>query len=177
MEKEELYQKVLASRELQVNVPKRFKGAVLSDFDKPVLDKVFEFTQRGGWRSMVIVGNVGTGKTHLACAVALDEIKNQSVIYTTAYSLSQRIIADKGSDFFKNYDLLVIDEIGRSFDTKAEKDRFFDLINYRYENEMPVVLCGNVTPEALRDVVGEAIADRLRENMTFLTLTGKSRRS
>lgn len=166
-------------QELRLNyafVPKRFKNASLNDFEQDVIDDVQKFIKVDDWAALVILGNVGTGKTHLGCAIVREVCKERNAIYTTAYSMAQRVIADKNADFFNKYPVLVIDEISRKFDTKAENQRFFDIINFRYENLLPVVLLGNVDIESTMKSVGNAVADRLKENLAGLVLTGKSKR-
>lgn len=179
-------------------IPRRFADAQLSDFeaDHPEIVKVVsewlydpaawsckELGEHGKlwrdqlWRCLVINGYVGTGKTRLACAIAAEYCKRLNAHYTTAYAMSRRIMADKNADFYNKNPLLLIDEINRTFDTKAEQDRFFDLINYRYENEMPVVFIGNFAKEDLRQSIGEAVADRIGENLTFVSFAGESRRA
>jgi hypothetical protein len=166
-------------------IPRRFEGASLVDFKdadfhqtvsawlfKPDYWSCTDMGMHGkhwtdqNWRCMVINGPVGVGKTHLACAMVAEYCKRRNAMYTTAYSMSRRIMADKGAEHFNKQSLLVIDEVNRTFDTKAERDRFFDLVNYRYENEMPMVLVGNIQTSELKELLGEAVADRIRENVT-----------
>jgi DNA replication protein DnaC len=128
------------------------------------------------WRVLVITGPVGTSKTHLACAIAREYCKRKNAIFTTAQKMSRRIIEDRNANHFNKNSLLVIDEVNRSYDTKAEADRFFDLANHRYEECLPMVIVGNVQKSDLKELVGVAVADRIREAATFLTLTGESRR-
>jgi len=178
------------------DIPLRFKGAAIGDITDEANLKVIndflwndeywrrvDYRHNGNvgwfdetWRCLVINGPVGTGKTHTACAIVNEYCTRANAIYTTAYAMSQRIIKDRDSEYFKGFSLLVIDELGRSFETKAEKDRFFDLINYRYENLKPVVFLGNFKLDQLKQALGEAVADRVGADMKFITLTGKSRR-
>ncbi len=158
------------------DIPLRFKDSCFSQFNNDEIKQATEFIDGYGWRVLVILGTLGTGKTHMGCAVIKEFCRQATATYTTAYAMSQRIIEDQNANHFNRYPLLVIDEIGRSFDTKAEKDRFFDLVNYRYENMMPVVIIGNKKLKQVIDIVGPAVSDRMRENASLLTMTGKSRR-
>jgi len=158
------------------NVPKRFKAAELDDFDKGIADTCREFLKVDDWGCLAVIGPVGTGKTHLASALAKEYCLRRNALYTTAYAMSQRVMADRNASHFTKYSLLIIDEIGRTFDTEAEKSRLFDIINNRYENLKPTIVVGNATLDEVKKSVGPAIWDRLKENMTAITLAGKSRR-
>jgi len=158
------------------DIAKRFRGSVLSDFDEQTSVAAKEFIDGDGWRSLIMLGNVGTGKTHLAAALAKEFSKNGNAIYTTAMSMSERVMEDRSAHFFNKHGLLIIDEITRTYETKAERNRFFDIINYRYENLMPVIIIGNTDLKGVIDSIGPALADRLKENISMITLTGKSKR-
>lgn len=183
----------MAGRETFSEIPRRFKDAEIKEFESRVAEAAAEWLfvncewerfsgmhgerwEDNSWRVMVINGPVGVGKTHLAAAMLKAYCERLSGLYTTAYSMSRRIMADKNADYFNKFSLLVIDEVNRTFETKAERDRFFDLVNYRYENMMPMILVGNIQIGALKDLLGEAVADRIRENVTVLTMDGESRR-
>jgi len=84
---------------------------------------------------------------------------------------------ERSSEFYKSRGLLVIDEINRTFDTAAEQQRIFDVLDYRYNAHVPTVLVGNFKGGDLRQRLGEALADRLMENLAVLTIKGKSHRT
>jgi len=191
---------MLQQKLLKSGVPRRFIEARLSDFEDYFQDNseakaiIEDFIHNEGywksteingqtywsdnfWRVLFLGGNVGTGKSHLLCAIAAEYSRRSYVKYTTAYAMSQDIMQARNSDAYKGCGLLIVDEIGRGFETESEKKRFFDLVDYRYANLSPIIFCGNVKKEDLREIVGEAVADRMGENMSFITLTGKSRRS
>lgn len=158
------------------NIAKRFEGSLLTDFDAPTQKITNEFLKAEGWRNMIVLGNVGTGKTHLAAAIAKEFSKEANAIYTTALAMSERVMKDKSAEFFNKHRLLIIDEVTRTYETKAEENRFFDIINYRYENLLPVVIVGNTDLKGVITALGPAVADRMKENISMLTLTGKSKR-
>jgi DNA replication protein DnaC len=189
----EVFNMVGNPRERFADIPIRFAGVEISDFDGDVAKtaaewlfvetcwscrKMFdnELWTDACWRTMIINGPVGVGKTHMAVAMLKAYLKRASGLYTTAYSMSRRIMADKNADYFNSRNLLVIDEINRTFETKAERDRFFDLVNYRYENLLPLLLVGNIQTNELKELLGDAVSDRIRENVTVMTMEGDSRR-
>ena len=74
--------------------------------------------------------------------------------------------------------MLVIDEIGRTIGTQAEKET--ELIGYimreRYENMLPTVLISNLKKNDLLKKLGAAVVDRLRETCCLLEFSGESYR-
>jgi DNA replication protein DnaC len=145
-------------------------------------------------RSMTILGPPGTGKTLLGCCLVkevinktfygyeIDEtIKREELVnhdsfahYTTEYNLIRKIKncwakdsemseEDKIAGYCEP-DLLVIDEIGISFGSEADKILLYQVINARYEKTLPTVLISNLNLKDLTAHCGERIIDRLREN-------------
>jgi len=166
----------LPARISSAHIPVRFKEANLLDFDRAEQKIVREFINATGWRCLVVLGVVGVGKTHIACAIAKEFCANYNVLFTSAYTMSEQIMLDRSARAFKNTGVLVIDEISRTFSTKAEGDRVFDVVNHYYENLKPLVLVGNTTEAGVKNIIGPAATDRLRHGLTILTMTGKSRR-
>lgn len=126
-------------------------------------------------RSLILSGKVGTGKTHLACAVAnhLAAEGRYIPMYRTVSGLLQYI---KGSyDNRSGYSelqafsalvtphLLVIDEVGATKPTEFELATLFNVINGRYEQQKPTVIITNLKPSELAEAIGERCVDRLRE--------------
>lgn len=178
-------------------IPRRFKAARIKDLEDPkdrqgVMDWIYAdgawsssvfpvdgrtYWKDSRWRCLVVNGNVGTGKTHLACGIVNEYCKRLPGLYTRAIDMSEAIMRERSSEFYKSRGLLVIDEINRTFDTAAEQQRIFDVLDYRYNAHVPTVLVGNFKGGDLRQRLGEALADRLMENLAVLTIKGKSHRT
>jgi DNA replication protein DnaC len=165
-------------------IPLRFKtrtlAAYLPDNEKSrelkaVCEKyVAEFEEnKSVGRSIIFSGRAGTGKTHLACGIAMEIIRSGgSALYTTAGG-AFRMVKDTFNtkqteteviEKFTAPDFLVIDEIGVQYGSDTEKNILFDIINTRYERMKPTMVLSNLTAKELIDYAGERVIDRLREN-------------
>jgi DNA replication protein DnaC len=125
--------------------------------------------------SLVLVGGAGTGKTHLACAVAASVIETHlaSARFETVSGMLRRIketyrkdsVATE-SDVIRSYidcDLLVLDEIGVQVGSEHEKLLLFEVLNGRYQALAPSILISNLAPDELETFLGTRVMDRFRE--------------
>lgn len=139
--------------------------------------------------SLIFSGRPGTGKTHLACAIA-------SAVIDTGHSALFTTVLDAMRSIKRSYDrdagisetdavmelvkpsLLVLDEVGADLGTDHSKVLLFDLMNKRYEHMRPTIILTNLDAAALREYCGDRIMDRLREGGgRLVTFTWDSHRS
>lgn len=124
---------------------------------------------------MVLRGNVGTGKNHLACAIARQvSAQGYSSLLLTVSEIIQRIRAtwDRQSpeteaeiiERFADVNLLILDEVGRQYGSEAEKITQFQVIDARYRAMRPTIIISNLLPTEISGYLGGAAYDRLREN-------------
>jgi DNA replication protein DnaC len=127
------------------------------------------------WACLILLGDVGTGKTQLACEFAESCINKlgRSVRYVTAKGMISEIQASYGAegksedseiDRFVQYDILILDEI----DAIPAKDNaallLTEIINRRYGNDKPMIVITNQPLAGLAKFVGDRVHDRLHEN-------------
>jgi DNA replication protein DnaC len=148
----------------------------------------FTAAAKGGqWSTLTLIGQPGTGKTHLAAAMVLETIERGNwARYTTfrdlirALRATWRRDADKTEDdvinHFAGVPLLVIDEIGVSYGTEAEAAQLFDVIDRRYQLGNPLVLISNLSLPDLRTALGDRLYDRIREASQVVPCTWPSHR-
>ena len=125
--------------------------------------------------SILLIGDVGTGKTHLAAATANQIVRDTkfTAVYTTASSIVRHVKStfDRDSDAtesqvyaaYSQMDLLVIDEIGVQNATEFELTVMFEVINSRYEEMLPTMVISNRGIGDLPKYLGDRVVDRLRE--------------
>ena len=111
-------------------------------------------------KGLILVGNNGVGKTHLACSIANKLIENGiPVIYGTLINLlaELRNSYDKDNDIsemeiiklYENVALLIIDDLGKEKPSEWGLEKLFTIINSRYENNLPVIITTNYNQNSL----------------------------
>lgn len=139
--------------------------------------------------NVLIFGNPGTGKTHLAAALGREWcLRGRRVFFSTASALVQELLAAK-RDLKLNallkrldtFDALVIDDISYIPQNRDETDVLFVLLAERYERRT-VVVTSNL-PFSQWDKVFKdemttmAAVDRLVHHAIVLELNGESYRA
>lgn len=185
MEGAELRKQLAIQRAAMAGIPERYAHAdpfTMKQFHPkmaPALRAVrdycnsFELALETG-RCIALIGHVGTGKTHSACAIANYVMrKGGTARYTTVDSMLEDVKATYHEDAgvterqvvenFTKVDLLAIDEIGRSTASDHTLRTLRHVLDTRYRHCRPTVLCSNVNKAKLRVELGDAIYDRLRE--------------
>ncbi len=111
-------------------------------------------------KGLILVGNNGVGKTHLACSIANKLIENgTSVIYGTlinllaelrnSYYIDNNISEMEIIKLYESVDLLIIDDLGKEKPSEWGLEKLFTIINSRYENNLPVVITTNYNQNSL----------------------------
>lgn len=132
-------------------------------------------------RCLTFVGKPGTGKTHLACAIARRVMQDgRTALFVSVSDLIRSVRATWGKktgkteeDVLNAYtavDLLVIDEVGAQYGSEAEQVTLFEVIDRRYKNLRPMIVLSNLPVQSddpdqptLKAFLGDRGFDRLRE--------------
>lgn len=125
--------------------------------------------------NLIMVGGVGTGKTHLANSMVIELTDNNKVCarvnmidmirrLKSTWSKEAEESEDEVIRLFVDADLLIIDEVGIQFNSDTEKMFIFEIINGRYDECAPTVIISNLGVDGVKEVIGERCIDRLRED-------------
>lgn len=139
--------------------------------------------------NIAFIGNPGTGKTHLAIAIAYTVAIRRNSVYFIKFNKLINILRNSYNEgtferkirqFFK-YKLLIIDEVGFNEITPLESKLFFQLIDLRYTKRSTIVT-SNITFDKWSTILGndemitKAVVDRLLPFSYLFNITGPSYR-
>ena len=142
-------------------------------------------------------GSTGTGKTHLAVAVALQLISNGvPVLFRTfgelllelrkTFNPRSTITEDQILSVYREAELLVIDDLGKETPSEWTIDRLYYIINDRYENMLPTIITTNynqtdlikrLTPKGGDSKTAAAVVSRLHECADVVSMIGEDWRA
>ncbi len=149
------------------------------------VDKWQEMVKRNA--GMLLVGNVGTGKTHLAASIAnalLDT--GRSVVMSTLANLAAEMSRDFGVkreevlDRVADCSLLILDDVGAERQTDFMRENAYEIVNTRYLSGRPLIVTTNLTPEQLssNNIQEARLFSRILEACPVkVTVIGQNRRA
>ena len=137
--------------------------------------------------NLIFLGSVGTGKTHLATAIALAACQAGRVRFFTAASLANLLLErnNKGTlnsfqENLKRVELIVVDEIGFVPLHKESAELLFQVISDCYERRS-LIITSNLEFSQWNTVFGDnrltaALIDRLIHHSHIVIFSGESYR-
>jgi DNA replication protein DnaC len=122
-----------------------------------------------GW--LLFEGNYGSGKTHLAVAIANYRLEQgENVLFMTVPDLLDHLRSTYGPTSEMDYDelfervrntpLLVLDDLGAESATPWAQEKMFQLINHRYLHRLNTVMTTNVDLDKLDPRIRSRLVDR-----------------
>jgi DNA replication protein DnaC len=140
----------------------------------------------GRRENVLLLGNSGTGKTHIALALGLAACqRGHRVRFTTAAALVNELIEARDERkllrFQKqiaSYELLIVDELGFVPLSKTGAELLFEMLSQRYERSSTLVT-SNLPFAEWTEVLGSerltgALLDRLTHHVHILEMNGDS---
>ena len=135
---------------------------------------------------MLLVGNSGTGKTHLATALAFAACQQgRRVRFFTATGLVTQLLERREERHLERFhkqlerhDLIVLDELGYVPFSRAGAELLFEVVSRAYERTS-LIVTSNLPFESWTEVMGSerltgALLDRLTHRVHILEANGES---
>ena len=194
-------QRLIASR-----IPKRYLHCTLTSFVEKstelknakarVQELVDLWPSTDEGRGLLLMGNCGVGKTHLAVAALVEIISSNKagrLLFCNFQDLIQEIQASFESDEVPSKseilrplleaDLLILDELGSQKPTTFVQDILYYVINTRYNEERATIFTTNyidepvdAKEESLTQRIGTRLRSRLYEMAPMVRMSGKDHR-
>jgi DNA replication protein DnaC len=128
---------------------------------KGIYERAREYAENPvGW--LVFTGGYGCGKTHLAAAIANQQIEaGNRVLFVTVPDLLDHLrrafgsADDEEGDYSSRFEevrsvpLLILDDLGIESPTPWATEKLYQVLNYRYNARMPTVITTNHSLEDL----------------------------
>lgn len=136
----------------QVTENNKREVEIAKDYTK----KCIENKQESG---LIITGNSGVGKTHLASSISNELIKKDKLVLmgrlTSLLDMIKDTFKDNSKseniliDLFSNLDMLVIDDLGTEKISSWALDKLYTIIENRNENKLPIIITTKFDKEGL----------------------------
>lgn len=179
-------------------IPARFIGKTLDNFNvetdaqrgavtvaRDYIENFPAHYKRGD--SLILSGQPGTGKSHIAAAILQGVLPKHLGMYVTCMGIIRAVRGTWRKDsersetevlnILADVPLLVIDEIGVQYGTDGEQTILFDVLDGRYRNMMPTILMTNQDKAGLKQFIGERAYDRLTETSRWVAFDWSSYRA
>ncbi len=136
---------------------KRFSNFITSTSNKLAYEASLKVSENiSHYNPLYIYGGVGMGKTHLLNSIGLELKKNNSVMFISAerfmYQFVKSIKANemvKFKDFFRNTDVLLIDDIQFMNGKEAMQEEFFHTFNALLDKGSQIIVSADRSPNKL----------------------------
>lgn len=180
--KNEHYREIINQFYSQNYISKRLKDYNFNNFKvtdsnkneveiaKDYTKKCTENKQENG---LIITGNTGVGKTHLAASISNELIKEDKIVLMGRLSSLLDMIKETFKDnsksenelieLFSNTDMVVIDDLGTEKISQWALDKLYTIIENRNENKLPIIVTTRFDKESLLDRFYQSEDEELAE--------------
>ena len=141
----------------RIDPNKRFENFITSSSNKLAYEASLKVSENtSNYNPLYIYGGVGMGKTHLLNSIGYELKKNNKVMFISAerfmYQFVKSIKANdmvKFKDYFRNTDVLLIDDIQFMNGKEAMQEEFFHTFNALFERGSKIIVSADRAPNKL----------------------------
>ena len=151
---------------------------ILAKAKNQALDYVNNIDKVKNGKNLIIAGygSVGTGKTHLAIAIANEAIKAQiPTVFISSTTMMNQMRKDFDTTPYINTGLLILDDLGKENKTSWVLEQLYLILDSRHNNNRPTVINTENTIDYLETQFGtggKALISRLCGNFALIKCTG-----
>ena len=141
----------------RIDQNKTFENFVIGQSNKLAFEASKKVTQSlAHYNPLYVYGGVGMGKTHLLNAIGLDLKKNNKIMFISAERFMYQFVKSiksnemvKFKDYFRNTDVLIIDDIQFMNGKESMQEEFFHTFNALIEKGSQVIVSADRAPNKL----------------------------
>lgn len=131
---------------------------------------------------LLFYGDVGSGKTYLACSIANELIEREQVkvkIMNLSQVINQiqksafKVDSNEIIDNLSNIPLLILDDLGIERDTSYAREQVYNIINSRYLKGRPTIFTTNLSLEIIQNPNIELEYQRIYSRILEMTIPVK----
>ncbi len=141
----------------RIDPNKNFKNFVIGQSNKLAFEASKKVTQDlAQYNPLYLYGGIGMGKTHLLNAIGLSLKQNYKVMFISAERFMYQFVKSiksnemvKFKDYFRNTDVLLIDDIQFMNGKEAMQEEFFHTFNALIDKGSQIILSSDRSPNKL----------------------------
>ena len=141
----------------RIDPNKNFNNFILGSSNKLAFEASKKITEDlSHYNPLYLYGGVGMGKTHLLNAIGLEFKNNKKIMFISAERFMYHFIKSiksnemvKFKDYFRNTDVLLIDDIQFMNGKEAMQEEFFHTFNALIDNGSQIVITADRAPNKL----------------------------
>ena len=121
-----------------------------------------------GW--LVMVGDSGSGKTHLAISIAAEQLARGDEVFFAfvpdlldhlryTFSPDSRVTYDELFDRVKQTPLLILDDLGSQTSSAWATEKLYQVIVHRHNAKLPTIITTRAIPTGTQDPIASRLSD------------------
>lgn len=171
-------------------VGKRFLTASFENYERERMPKAYDIAlgyaetfDKNDGEGLLLTGDVGTGKTHLAAAISAEIIRKYAatvefVSYTEVLATMRAAFSESNNnnkileERMGKAGLLVIDDLGKENLSAFTKNVLYRVVNGRYKDRLPLIITSNYGIESLSQRLDYGTFSRIAEVCKVVEMRG-----